>query len=233
MEKKWILIVDDEVKIARVLQEYLEKDGFAADRAESGEKALLALRRHPPDLVLLDVMLPGMDGLAVCREIRKTSDVPVIMLTARVEEVDRLIGLELGSDDYICKPFSPREVVARVKAVLRRARATGESPPVCVGPISVDETRHSAVAGGRELRLTPGEFGLLKAFLTQPNRVFTRGELLNLVQGYDSEGYDRTVDSHVKNLRRKLAAALPGTEVIATVYGIGYKLDIQLPPSQI
>lgn len=226
MEKKRILIVDDEVKIARILQEYLEREGFTSDMAESGEAALQSMRRHPPDLVLLDIMLPGMDGLSVCREIRKTSSVPVIMLTARVEEFDRLLGLELGSDDYICKPFSPREVVARVKAVLRRARPAVDSAPLSIGPIMLDEARHLATAGGRELRLTPCEFGLLKAFLTRPNQVYSRSELLNLVQGYDFEGYDRAVDSHIKNLRRKLAACLPGTDPIATVYGVGYKLDL-------
>jgi two-component system response regulator BaeR len=171
-------------------------------------------------------MLPDVDGMDVCREIRKFSNIPIIMITARVEEVDRLVGLELGADDYICKPFSPREVVARVKAVLRRAGGTATVSKLVVGDLSLDETAHRASVGEDTLDLTPSEFSLLKVLMTRPDRVFTRSELLDKVQGYQFEGYDRTIDSHIKNLRKKIAEKLPGREIIRTVYGVGYKLTV-------
>lgn len=169
-------------------------------------------------------MLPGAEGTEVCREIRKFSTVPIIMITAKVEEIDRIIWLELGADDYICKPFRPREVVARVKAVLRRSQPPSEEKKLLVGPIILDENTHQAMVGGKELKLTPSEFGLLKVMMARPDRVFSRNELLNKVQGYDFEGYDRTIDTHVKNLRRKIKRMLPDHDIIVTVYGIGYKL---------
>ena len=218
-----ILIVEDERKIAELLGDYLTGAGFTVSRLERGDQALERVRKELPDLVLLDVMLPGMEGTEVCREIRKFSDVPILMITARVEEVDRIVGLEMGADDYICKPFSPREVVARVKAVLRRARGEITAPLLKAGPIALDEAAHQASVGGRALNLTPSEFGLLKVLMGRPERVFTRSELLDQVQGYQFEGYDRTIDSHVKNLRRKIEETLPGLEVIVTVYGVGYK----------
>jgi two-component system response regulator BaeR len=225
MARAHVLIVEDERKIAELLRDYLTGAGFAVSRVERGDLALERVRKDPPELVLLDVMLPGMDGTEVCREIRKFSDVPILMITARVEEVDRIVGLEVGADDYICKPFSPREVVARVRAVLRRARGGVAAHRLAAGPVALDEAAHQATVGGRALSLTPSEFGLLKVLMGRPGRVFTRSELLDQVQGYQFEGYDRTIDSHVKNLRRKIAEALPEREVIVTVYGVGYKFS--------
>jgi two-component system response regulator BaeR len=170
-------------------------------------------------------MIHGMDGMEVCREVRKFSDVPIIMITARVEEIDRLLGLELGADDYICKPFSPREVVARVKAVLRRILSPQAGKALVVGDIRLVEETHQVFVEGHMLKLTLCEYNLLKTLLSHPSRVFSRNELINIVQGYDFEGYDRTIDSHVKNLRKKIARYLPGKEVISTVYGMGYKLS--------
>ena len=169
-------------------------------------------------------MLPGMDGRSVCREVRACSSVPIIMITARVEETDRLIGLELGADDYICKPFSPREVVARVKAVLRRTTPQFPGTIITVGPITLDAEKRLVTINDKELPLTPNERALLKVLLANPNRAFTRSELVSMVQGYDFEGYERTIDSHIKNLRKKTAALLPDQEVISSVYGVGYKL---------
>lgn len=228
MARAHLLIVEDERKIADLLRDYLTAAGFTVSWIERGDLALERVRKEPPALVLLDVMLPGMEGTEVCREIRKFSDVPILMITARVEEVDRIVGLEVGADDYVCKPFSPREVVARVKAVLRRARGAAAAPRLASGPIALDEASHQATVGGRALNLTPSEFGLLKVLMGRPGRVFTRSELLDQVQGYQFEGYDRTIDSHVKNLRRKIAEALPEREVIVTVYGVGYKFS---PPT--
>jgi len=225
MTHKHILIVEDEQKIADVLKEYLEKEGFRATITGRGDQAVAQVRKTAPDMLLLDLMLPGMDGMAVCREVRKFSNVPIIMATAKVEEIDRLIGLELGADDYICKPFSPREVVARVKAVLRRSAPEPAEKNLSLGPISLDEVSHQAMVSQSLLDLTPSEFRLLQVLIGQPGRVFSREELLARVQGYDCEGYDRTIDSHIKNLRKKIAAHLPGKEIITTVYGVGYKLS--------
>ncbi len=222
---KHILIVEDEQKIAALLKEYLEQAGFRATVISRGDQAVAQVRKSSPALMLLDIMLPGMDGMAVCREVRKFSTMPIIMVTAKVEEIDRLIGLELGADDYICKPFSPREVVARVKAVLRRMAPEAAEKNMAMGPIELDEKTHLATVNGRALDLTPSEFSLLQVLLAQPGRVFSRDELLARVQGYDCDGYDRTIDSHVKNLRKKIAAFLPGQKVITTVYGVGYKLS--------
>lgn len=220
-----ILIVEDEVKIVGILKDYLTKAGYRVDCLDRGDLVLSHLKQNPPSLILLDIMLPGLDGMDVCREVRKFSDVPIIMITARVEEVDRLVGLELGADDYICKPFSPREVVARVKAVLRRVNPPQAEKPLAAGEVSLlPETRRAFVAG-EELRLTPCEYNLLKTLLSHPNRIFSRNELINVVQGYDFEGYDRTIDSHVKNLRKKIARFLPGKEVVTTIYGVGYRLN--------
>jgi two-component system response regulator BaeR len=222
-----ILIVEDDVKIARLLRGYLENANFAVAWVDRGDQVLPQLRRDPPALILLDVMLPGMDGLELCREIRKFSEVPIIFLTARVEEIDRLLGLELGGDDYICKPFSPREVVARVKTVLRRVSPKSGKETLSIGPIILDAQGYQVFISGQELKLTPSEFSILKILLAHPDRVFSRGDLSNLVQGYDYEGYDRTIDTHIKNLRKKIAAILPGTELISTVHGIGYKFSYQ------
>ncbi len=221
-----ILIVEDETKIAKVIEDYLKNTGFAVTLLDRGNRVVQQVRKTPPDLILLDLMLPDMDGTEICREIRKFSQVPIIMITARVEEIDRILGLELGADDYICKPFSPREVVARVKAVLRRIRPEPESLHLAAGPIILSPDTYTVSVKGEPLALTPSEFGLLKVMMTRPERVFSRNELLNRVQGYSYEGYDRTIDTHVKNLRKKLAEKLPGRDVIHTVYGIGYKFTL-------
>ncbi len=220
-----ILVIEDEKKIAELLRDYLEKAGYAVSIQERGDRVIPLFKNNMPDLILLDIMLPGMDGIEVCRQIRKFSNVPVIMITARVEEIDRLIGLELGADDYICKPFSPREVVARVKAVLRRMHPVLEEKVLTLGNVVLDEEKHLVTMNKQELKLTPIEFGLLKTFMTYPNRIFTRSELVKTVSGYEFEGYERTIDSHVKNLRKKISEHLPDQQVIATVYGFGYKLD--------
>jgi two-component system response regulator BaeR len=226
MAHKHILIVEDEQKLAALLKEYLEKAGYRATIASRGDQAVAQVRKKAPDLMLLDIMLPGMDGMAVCREVRKFSSIPIIMTTAKVEEIDRLLGLEIGADDYICKPFSPREVVARVKAVLRRSNPETPESNLSLGPLVLDENTHLAKVSGQPLDLTPSEFKLLQVLISQPGRVFSRDELLSRVQGYDCEGYDRTIDSHIKNLRKKIAEHLPGKEIITTVYGIGYKLSL-------
>jgi len=223
--KRHILVVEDEAKIAALLRDYLENANYTVSILDRGDRVVSQVKQNPPDLVLLDIMLPGMDGMEVCREIRKFSTLPVIMITAKVEEIDRLIGLELGADDYICKPFSPREVVARVKAVLRRVYAERVEEKLVIGSIALDEKKHTVTINSNELQLTPSEFGLLNVMMSQPDRVFSRNELLNKVQGYDFEGYDRTIDSHVKNLRKKLASLLPDQEIISAVYGVGYKLN--------
>jgi len=220
-----ILIVEDEEKIATLLKDYLEKSGYRASILGRGDSVMPFLKQHAPDLILLDIMLPGMDGMDVCREIRKFSGVPIIMVTARVEEIDRIIGLEIGADDYICKPFSPREVIARVKAVLRRLNPVRNEKTITAGGIELNEETRQVTAGGKDLNLTPNEFRLLKIMMTHPNRVFSRNELVNQVQGYDYEGYDRTIDSHIKNLRKKLACVLPDSEVIGSIYGEGYKFN--------
>jgi two-component system response regulator BaeR len=227
MANQHILIVEDESKIRKLLRDYLEEAGYRVSSLDRGDQVVSYVKKSPPDLILLDIMLPGMDGMAVCREIRKFSNIYIIMVTARVEEIDRLIGLELGADDYICKPFSPREVVARVKTVLRRP----QSPPEQAGRtfsfsgIVLDEENRQVTINGKELLLTPCEFGLLYVLLSHPNRVFSREQLINRIQGYDFEGYDRTIDSHIKNLRKKIKTLLPDQEIISAVYGVGYKLN--------
>jgi len=220
-----VLVVEDEAKIARLICDYLEQAGYKATALERGDQVIPHIKRAMPDLILLDLMLPGLDGMEVCRKIRKFSSVPIIMITARVEEVDRLIGLELGADDYICKPFSPREVVARVRAVLRRLQPEFTEKILAVGPIRLDERTRLVTVNDIELSLTPSEFGLLKTMMTSPNKVFSRNELIHNTQGYAYEGYDRTIDTHIKNLRRKIGEALPDREIIVTVYGVGYKLS--------
>ena len=225
MTSRHILVVEDEEKIARLLCDYLQAAGLRTSTQGDGDRVISQVKKDRPDLILLDIMLPGIDGIELCREIRKFSNVPIIMITARVEEIDRLLGLELGADDYICKPFSPREVVARVKAVFRRVHAEPRAHNLVVGSISLDAKTHQVMIDKQVLNLTPNEFGLLKTMMTRPNRVFSRSELINRVQGYDFEGYDRTIDTHIKNLRKKIAQRLPGQEIISTVYGVGYKFS--------
>jgi two-component system response regulator BaeR len=225
MDRGNILIVEDEIKIVKILQGYLVNGGYRVSCLDNGDAVISFVKLNPPCLILLDIMIPGKDGMEVCRELRKFSDVPIIMITARGEEIDRLLGLELGADDYICKPFSPREVVARVKAVLRRNHAPRADTKLVAGEISLIPEMHQAFVGGKDIKLTPCEYNLLKTLLSHPNRIFSRNELINTVQGYDFEGYDRTIDSHVKNLRKKIAEHIPGKEVITTIHGVGYKLN--------
>jgi len=221
---KRILIVDDEPKIVRVLRGYLEVAGFQVVAAYDGTEALAAFRNEAPDLIVLDLMLPEIDGLDVARAIRRESDVPIIMLTARVDEADRLIGLELGADDYVTKPFSPREVVARVRAVLRRVGGSEPASRVLsAGDVALDLDKRQATVGGQPVELTPTEFDLLATLVESPGRVFRRIQLLDKIQGYAFEGYERTIDAHVKNLRQKIEEDPRHPHYILTVYGLGYK----------
>ena len=228
MSGETILVVDDEAKIVKTVRAYLENAGFRVTTAGDGQAALTAFRHERPALVVLDLGLPGIDGLDVARTLRQESSVPIIMLTARVEETDRLIGLELGADDYVTKPFSPRELVARVRAVLRRAGGEWEQspPPVVAGDIAIDLERRQVTVAGRPADLTPTEFELLALLARHPGRVFTRLELLDRVQGYSFEGYERTVDAHVKNLRLKIEPDPKRPRYIVTVFGVGYKLEV-------
>jgi two-component system alkaline phosphatase synthesis response regulator PhoP len=223
-----ILIADDEPQLVKVVRGYLEQAGFRVVTAGDGPTALAQYKHEKPDLVLLDLNLPGMDGLDVARKLRAASNVPIIMITARVEETDRLIGLELGADDYVLKPFSPREVVARVRAVLRRSEAQPAAPEVIrVADIVIDLTRHTVTRGGESIDLTPTEFGLLAAMAREPGRAFTRLQLLEAAQGDAFEGYERTVDAHIKNLRAKLERDPKKPEYIVTVFGVGYKFNAE------
>ncbi|MBK6660761.1 MAG: response regulator [Proteobacteria bacterium] len=220
-----ILVAEDEPKISSLVSDYLRAAGMQVSVVSDGAEVLPAVARLAPAALVLDVMLPHRDGMSICRELRQTSTLPVIMLTARAEEIDRLLGLELGADDYLCKPFSPRELVARVKAVLRRS--TPHAAPSAAAPrFEVDEHRMRASINGQRLDLTPVEYRLLATLLRHPGRVYRRDELLDLVYDDYREISDRTIDSHVKNLRRKIEALLPGRAVIHAVYGIGYRLEI-------
>ena len=228
MGKRTILVVDDEPKLVKVVRDYLEYDGYRVVSAGDGREALERFREARPDLVVLDLMLPELDGLEVCRRLRRDSDIPIIMLTARAEEVDELVGLELGADDYVTKPFSPRALLARIRSVLRRATPADDGEaPLSLGPLRVDPSRHEATWEGASLALTPTEFRLLAALARRPGRVFERLELLERIQGEAYAGYERTVDAHVKNLRKKLAAAGgdAAASCIATVPGVGYRME--------
>jgi DNA-binding response OmpR family regulator len=228
-----ILVVDDEPNLVELLSAYLTREGFQALTAGDGVAALDLARAQRPDLIVLDVMLPGLDGIEVCRRLRQFSDAYVLMLTARAEEIDKLVGLAVGADDYMTKPFSPRELVARVKALLRRPRnQTSEQatapPPLHIGDLMIDELQHEVSLKGRPLSLTVREFTLLLTLAQHPGRVFTRAQLLEHVWG--AEYYDdHVVDVHVANLRKKLEADTPSTGYIETVRGVGYRLRAQLP----
>ncbi|WP_093689791.1 response regulator transcription factor [Sporolituus thermophilus] len=223
-----VLVVDDDEKILKVLTAYLEKEGYSVITARDGWEAVDKARQLGPDIVLLDVMLPSLDGWGVCKEIRRTSDVPIIMLTARDAEADRIIGLELGADDYVVKPFSPKEVIARMRAIFRRlqpaSRREGGERILKVGDAVLDQNNRSLTIAGTPVELTPTEYKLLELFLAHPGRVFSRLQLIEKVQGYAFEGYERTVDSHIKNLRKKLGASPDEPHYIKTIYGVGYKL---------
>ena len=224
-----VLVVDDDANVVELTRLYLERDGYRVVSASDGARGLALAREEQPSLVVLDVMLPRVNGLEVCRTLRQESAVPIIMLTARVEEDDRLAGLDLGADDYVTKPFSPRELAARVRAVLRRAvKDTGEGEPATLscGPVELDQRAQRVTVGGAEVRLTPTEFRLLTLLMRQPGRTFTRDEIIGRVLGDDFDGFDRTVDAHVSSLRRKLAASPGGAaKLIQTVYGSGYRFS--------
>jgi two-component system alkaline phosphatase synthesis response regulator PhoP len=221
---KHILVVDDEPRIAEICRDYLERAGFKVITAGNGADALALARTKQPDLVVLDLGLPKMDGLDVTRVLRKHSNVPIIMLTARVEESDKLIGLELGADDYLTKPFSPRELVARVRAVFRRTDiGPGQSDVIRAGDVTLDIPRMQAKVGNRGVELTSTEFELLAMMMRQPGRVFTRGQLLDAIRADQVESFDRAIDAHIKNLRRKLEPDAHSPRYVLTVYGVGYK----------
>jgi len=219
-----ILVVDDEPKIVRIARDYLERAGFHVVAAGDGRAVLSLVRSEKPDLIVLDLALPEMDGLDVTRALRKESEIPIIMLTARDDEADRLVGLELGADDYIVKPFSPKELVARVRAVLRRwDGARAGTDVVRAGDLVLDVPRMQASLGGRTLTLTPTEFQVLAVMARQPGRIFTRGQLLEAVHGIAVESYERAIDSHIKNIRRKLEPDPRHPRYVLAVHGIGYK----------
>jgi len=224
MPKK-ILVIDDEPKIVEICQDYLKASGFDVVSAGDGLNGLNVARREKPDLIVLDLMMPGMDGLDVCRSLRRDGNTPIIMLTARVEESDKLVGLELGADDYITKPFSPRELVARVRVVLRRTSGDPTSDIIRVGEVSVDRTRYEAVLPDKTILLTPTEFEILATLMRQPGRIFSRAQLLTAVHGIAFESYERAIDSHIRNLRRKLETVSGEARYIITVHGVGYKFE--------
>lgn len=224
MAQHSVLIVDDDLKLAALLETYFKKEGFVTYLAYDGLECLSAVQEKKPDIIVLDLMLPGLDGWAVCRQIRKEQDTPIIMLTARDEESDRLIGLEIGADDYVTKPFSPKEVVARARAIFRRVYPNrGVSPKVQAGNLIIDLLRHEVICKGMPVELTPTEFKILELLAANTGQVFSRLQIVERTQGYLFEGYARTVDAHVKNLRRKLAVHSPAAQYIQTVYGVGYK----------
>jgi len=216
-----IMIVEDEPELAALVADYARASGYAPQVFGDGREALAAIRAQPPALVVLDLMLPGLDGLSLCRTLRASSDLPVIMVTARVEEIDRLLGLEAGADDYLCKPFSPRELMARIKAILRRA---GPAEPQRV--LAIDEDARRIAIQGRQLDLTPTEFAILAALARRPGQVFSRAQLLDAARADSLDATDRAIDSHIKNLRRKIDAAAPGLEAIRSIYGLGYRCDL-------
>jgi len=220
-----ILVVEDEMKIARLVRDYLEHAGFEVIAVADGEAAVASARGTKPDLIVLDLGLPGRDGLDVARELRRWSNVPIVMLTARGDEVDRVAGLELGADDYVVKPFSPKELVARVRAVLRRTESvrTEGSEMIRVADVEVDVPRMRVSVGGRKVDLTPTEFQLFVALARQPGRVFTRGQLLDAVHGVSFESYERAIDAHVKNIRRKVEPVPGRPRYLLTVHGVGYR----------
>ena len=224
MPKK-ILVVDDEPKIAEICQDYLKAAGYEVVTAMTGPDGLSAARREKPDLVVLDLMLPEMDGLDVCRVLRRESDVPIIMLTARVEEMDKLIGLEIGADDYITKPFSPRELVARVRVVLRRVSGDPTSDIIRAGEVTLDRARYEVNLPDQTIALTSTEFEILATLMSQPGRIYSRAQLLNAAHGVAFESYERAINSHIRNLRRKLERGDDKANYIVTVHGVGYKFE--------
>lgn len=228
MKSMDIMVVEDEPKIAQLLKDYLERDGYQVSVLAEGTDAVELIRERAPDFVILDLMLPGKDGLSICREVRQFSNVPIMMLTAKVEEIDRLIGLELGADDYVCKPFSPREVVARVRTIQRRLQqqpAVTNDAELSYRDITLHLHRYECIAQGQRVELTPVEFKMLRGFMSQPGRVFSRDQLMDMSYPDERIVSDRTIDTHVKNLRKKLADSFSGEELIHSIYGVGYKIE--------
>lgn len=224
-----VLVVEDDPRIALLLLDYLRAEGFAAETIADGQLALSTIKQTPPDVLILDLNLPRLDGVSLCRAVRAFSDIPILMLTARVDELDRLLGLNSGADDYVCKPFSPREVMARVQALLRRAeRRTGAEEK----PWAIDDNALRIAWRGQWLSLTPVEFRMLRHLFSQPARVFSRAQLLDSAHGELRDVSDRAIDTHVKNLRRKLQAIHPDDDCIASVYGVGYRFDPPRRPAE-
>ncbi len=217
-----ILIVEDEADLSRIMADYVVAAGFDAEVQADGSAALARIRQRTPDLIVLDLMLPGMDGIALTQAVRSFSDVPIIMVTAKVQEIDRLLGLETGADDYLCKPFSPRELVARIKVILRRMRKPDGREPILL----VDESTRAIRIRSRLLELTATEFNLLSAMARRPGTIFSRAQLLDLADRDSLDVTDRAVDTHIKNLRQKLARLLPDTDIIHSVYGLGYRVEL-------
>ncbi len=221
---KTILVVDDEMRLVSLIESYLIQEGFRVVKAHDGHEALFTARQEKPDLIVLDIMMPQMDGYEFIRLHRQEAETPIILLTARVEDEEKVIGLELGADDYITKPFRPRELVARVRAVLRRARQAEPAPPILrAGDISLDRETRVVLVNERSVNLTPSEFDLLVAFLSAPGKAFSRLDLLDVIQGVRYEGYERTIDTHIKNLRAKIEPNPRSPRYIETVYGVGYR----------
>ncbi len=219
-----VLIVDDDVKLVQLLKTYFAKEGFITYTVHDGLDALQIVWEKKPDIMILDLMLPGLDGWDVCRRIRRNNDIPIIMLTARDEESDRLVGLEIGADDYVSKPFSPKEVVARAKVILRRIhKIVVQQEPIKAGGLTIDLERHQVMNGSQLIELTPTEFKLLELLAGNAGKVFSRLQIVEQTQGYTFEGYERTIDAHIKNLRRKLETNPKEPQYIITIYGIGYK----------
>jgi two-component system response regulator BaeR len=227
VNKGKILIVEDDIKIAEAMKDYLEKERFSVSILNAGKNVVSDVKISPPDLILLDILLPDKDGLLICREIRSFSNVPIIFVTAKVEDIDRLLGLELGADDYISKPFIPQEMVARVKAVIRRTLPEQAKNKLVVGLLNMDDENYEITIGGSNIDVTPIEYKLLKIMMSKPDKVFTRSDFLTKIQGYNHGCYERTIDNHIKNLRRKISEHLNGQEMIHTVYGVGYKISSQ------
>ena len=223
--KRTVLVVEDEAKIARLLQDYLHNNGYNTHWIEHGDAVSDWVRQGQPDLILLDLMLPGKDGITICQEIRRFSDIPIIMITARVEEIDRILGLEIGANDYICKPFSPREVMARIKALFRTLSYRQQTTRSDNQLVALDAQRMLATVSGHAVDLTPVEFRLLSTLIKQPGRIFLRSQLMHKLYEDDRVVTDRTVDSHIKNLRKKILHHHKDRELIKSVYGVGYKYE--------
>ncbi|MBC3881023.1 response regulator [Undibacterium sp. LX40W] len=226
---KRVLIVEDEADLAALIFDYLHHHGFHASSVSDGIEALEIIRRDLPDFLVLDLMLPGLDGLSLCREVRRFSELPILILTAKVEEIDRLLGLEAGADDYMCKPFSPKELIARINTILRRCQPANNNTSKNSSPVySWNQDTQCIQIAGQALDLTRSEYLLLLTFLKSPGQVFSRSQLLNKLDQNNIDVTDRAIDSHIKNLRKKIDAVLPNTPAIHSIYGLGYRFDLVL-----